>query len=122
LTWFSLAHTIARIAATSTERVVIQGASFGRLVSVVDLEIDVASGVLRGRTRARNVPVPNGHDGDACLAIAAYPPLPPDARRSGRSLRTIGSARHRSPTRRSRRIAEAFDRRRRQAATMRWGA
>jgi len=42
-------------------RVVIQAASYGRLVSVVDIEIDRAScDVVRERTHARNVPVPNG--------------------------------------------------------------
>lgn len=59
-------------------RTVIQGASFGRLVSVVDLEIDRATGdVVRAQTRARNIPVANGADGDARLS-EAYPPLPAD--------------------------------------------
>jgi 5'-nucleotidase len=59
-------------------RPVIQGASFGRLVSVVDLVIDRSTGdVVRGETRARNVPVVNGAEDDATIA-AAIPPLPPD--------------------------------------------
>ena len=42
-------------------RVIVQAASYGRLVSVVDIEIDRASGkIVRERTHARNVPVPNG--------------------------------------------------------------
>ena len=42
-------------------RVIIQAASYGRLISVVDIEIDRATGkIVRDRTRARNVPVPNG--------------------------------------------------------------
>jgi 5'-nucleotidase len=61
-------------------RIVIQAASFGRLVSVIDLEIDRATGdVVRDRTRARNHPVPNGLDADPRLR-AAYPPLAPDPR------------------------------------------
>jgi 5'-nucleotidase len=60
-------------------RVVIQAASFGRLVSVVDLQIDAASGdVVRSETKARNVPVANGLDNDARLRIA-YPPLVADS-------------------------------------------
>nr|MCU0951399.1 bifunctional metallophosphatase/5'-nucleotidase [Burkholderiaceae bacterium] len=67
-------------------RVVIQGASFGRLLSVVDLPIDRATGkVLRERVRAVNHPVPNGRDADDSEAArdpavrAAYPALAPDA-------------------------------------------
>jgi 5'-nucleotidase len=61
-------------------RVVIQGASFGRLLSVVDVEIDRASGdVVRGRTQARNEPVPNGSDPSIDPAVRrAYPALAPD--------------------------------------------
>jgi 5'-nucleotidase len=61
-------------------RVVIQGASFGRLLSVVDLEIDRASGdVVRELVRARNEPVPNGSDPSIDAAVRrAYPALPPD--------------------------------------------
>ena len=59
-------------------RVVIQGASYGRLVSVVDVEIDRTSGdVVRERTRARNVPVPNGTGADQRLRTL-HPPLSPD--------------------------------------------
>ncbi len=60
-------------------RVVIQGASFGRLLSVVDLQIDRASGdVVRERMRARNVPVPNGSDPSIDPTVRrAYPALPP---------------------------------------------
>jgi len=59
-------------------RVILQAASYGRLVSVVDVEIDRASGeIVRGRTRARNVPVPNGVRTSHRLR-AAYPPLAPD--------------------------------------------
>jgi 5'-nucleotidase len=57
---------------------VMQGASFGRLVSVVDLAIDRVSGdVVPALTRARNLPVPNGTDADDRLR-SAYPPLAPD--------------------------------------------
>ena len=60
-------------------RVVIQGASFGRLLSVVDLAIDRSSGaVVRDETRARNVPVANGRGTDQALD-ALYPPFPADA-------------------------------------------
>ena len=59
-------------------RVIIQAASYGRLVSVVDIEIDRAGGdVVRERTRARNLPVPNGVRTGYRLR-AAYPPLDPD--------------------------------------------
>jgi 5'-nucleotidase len=59
-------------------RVILQAASYGRLVSVVDVEIDRASGeIVRERTRARNVPVPNGVRTSHRLR-AAYPPLAPD--------------------------------------------
>lgn len=61
-------------------RPVIQGASFGRLLSVIDLKIDRASGaVLREETRARNLPVANGTDADKSV-LAAYPPYPAEAR------------------------------------------
>ncbi len=57
-------------------RVVIQGASFGRLVSVVDIQMDRATGhIINSATRARNVPVPNGTDANTKLA-QAFPPLP----------------------------------------------
>lgn len=64
-------------------RVVIQGASFGRLLSVVDLQIDRASGeVVREATQARNLPVANGLGGDQA-SNAAYPPYQADARIAG---------------------------------------
>lgn len=66
-------------------RVVIQGASFGRLLSVVDLAIDRATGeVLRERVQAVNTPVPNGLDAEGSDAQrdpavrAAYPAMGPD--------------------------------------------
>ncbi len=72
------AHTHRGYRCVVNDRLVIQGASFGRLVSVVDLAIDRASGeVLRGQTRARNVPVPNGLSEQERLQ-ASYPALTPD--------------------------------------------
>ncbi len=72
------AHTHRAYNCNIDGRVVIQGASFGRLLSVVDLLIDPATGsARREKTTARNVPVANGLDGNAALA-AAYPPYPPD--------------------------------------------
>jgi 5'-nucleotidase len=72
------AHTHRAYNCRVDGRVVIQGASFGRLLSVVDLQIDRTSGkVVRGRTRARNVPVANGLDDDAFLRDA-YPAFAPD--------------------------------------------
>lgn len=57
---------------------VVQAFANGRGVSVLDLELDPASGdVIRGRTRVRNLPVANGLAGDRA-ADAAFPPLPPD--------------------------------------------
>lgn len=57
---------------------IVQAVANGRAVSVVDLELDRATGdVIRDRTRVRNVPVANGEAGDRA-ADAAYPPLPPD--------------------------------------------
>jgi 5'-nucleotidase len=74
------AHTHRGYNCVIDGRIVIQGASFGRLVSVVDLEVDRATGdVARERTRARNHPVPNGLDGNPRLR-AAYPPLAPEPR------------------------------------------
>jgi len=59
-------------------RVIIQAASYGRLISVVDIEIDRVTGrIVRERTRARNVTVPNGVRAGPALR-AAYPPLAPD--------------------------------------------
>ena len=61
-------------------RPVVQAASYGRLVSVVDLQIDRVTGdVVRERTRARNLPVPNGSDANSRLR-ATYPPLTPDSK------------------------------------------
>ena len=57
---------------------VVQAFANGRAVSVVDLQLDPATGdVLRARTVARNLPVANGLGGDRA-ADAAYPPLAPD--------------------------------------------
>lgn len=57
---------------------VVQAFANGRGVSVLDLELDPASGdVIRGRTRVRNLPVANGLGGERA-ADAAFPPLPPD--------------------------------------------
>jgi len=63
------------------DRVVLQGASFGRLVSVIDLAIDRASGEpIRAHTRATNLPVPNGLDDPIDPALrSAHPPLAADA-------------------------------------------
>lgn len=75
------AHTHRGYRCTIAGRTVIQGASFGRLVSVVDLAIDRASGdVLRARTQARNVPVANGAEGadGAAARRVGVEPLPPD--------------------------------------------
>ncbi|HZA95921.1 MAG TPA: bifunctional metallophosphatase/5'-nucleotidase [Burkholderiaceae bacterium] len=59
-------------------RVIIQAASYGRLISVVDIEIDRATEeVVRERTRARNVTVPNGERTGHALRTA-YPPLAPE--------------------------------------------
>lgn len=74
------AHTHRGYNCVIDGRVIIQGASYGRLVSVVDIEIDRASGeIVRERTRARNLPVPNGSDSNPRLR-AAYPPPAPDAK------------------------------------------
>jgi 5'-nucleotidase len=60
-------------------RVIIQGASFGRLVSVVDLTLDAKSGSIRPEIRATNVTVPNGLDGALDPAVrAAHPAVTPD--------------------------------------------
>lgn len=74
------AHTHRAYNCRIDGRVVIQGASFGRLLSVVDLPLDRDSGrVLREQVRATNVTVPNGLDdrADPVLA-AAYPAVPQD--------------------------------------------
>lgn len=74
------AHTHRAYNCLIDGRVVIQAASYGRLLAVVDLAIDRDSGaVLRQSVRARNVPVPNGGDADLAPALRrAYPPLAPD--------------------------------------------
>lgn len=72
------AHTHRAYNCTIDGRVVIQGASFGRLVSVVDLEIDRAGGDVI-RARARNLPVPNDRNDDPEV-LAAFPPLRPSPR------------------------------------------
>jgi 5'-nucleotidase len=71
------AHTHRGYSCAVGDRTVIQAASYGRLVSVVDLTIDRVTGdVLRPQTRARNLPVPNGTGSDDRLS-SAFPPLPP---------------------------------------------
>lgn len=106
------AHTHRGYNCAINGRTVIQGASFGRLVSVVDIAIDRATGdVVPSHTRARNVPVVNGldHDGDS-RTVADIPPLPPDA-----SVATIVEAyRHAAAplaTRPVGRISAPFERR-----------
>lgn len=55
------AHTHRAYNCRIDDRIVIQAASFGRLVSVIDLELLRTSGEIDRRTVvARNVPVPNG--------------------------------------------------------------
>lgn len=71
-------HTHRAYNCTIDGRVVIQGASFGRLVSVVDLEIDRASGEVV-HSRARNLPVPNDRNDDSEV-LAAFAPLRPSPR------------------------------------------
>ena len=74
------AHTHRAYNCKIDGRAVIQGASFGRLLSVVDLPLDRTSGrVLRDLVRASNVTVPNGLDPSADAALAAaHPALPAD--------------------------------------------
>ena len=72
------AHTHQGYNCTIDGRPVIQGASFGRLVSVVDIAIDRTTGdVVRAQTRARNVPVVNGAEGDPRSPPTSRP-CPPD--------------------------------------------
>lgn len=72
------AHTHRAYNCVVDGRVIVQAASYGRLVSVVDIEIDRASGkIVRERTRARNVAVPNGVRTGYALRNA-HPPLAPD--------------------------------------------
>jgi 5'-nucleotidase len=74
------AHTHRAYNCRINGRVVIQGASFGRLVSVVDVTVDRATGdIVMPLTQARNIPVPNGLTRDDRLR-AAYPSLEPDPR------------------------------------------
>ncbi len=91
------------------ERVVIQAASFGRLVSVVDLQIERGGQVIASRTAARNEPVPNGQRRGSAALAARYPVLAADPaiaalvdryreRAAPIGARTIG------------RVAERFDR------------
>lgn len=74
------AHTHRAYRCLIDGRIVIQAASYGRLLAVVDLAIDRATGaVLRPLVSARNEPVPNGTDVDPSAALRrAYPPLAPD--------------------------------------------
>lgn len=73
------AHTHRGYRCLVDGRTIIQGASFGRLISVVDLEIDRTTGeVLRERTRSINVPVANGLAPGSRIN-ASYPAPPPDA-------------------------------------------
>ncbi len=59
------AHTHRAYLCKIGARVVVQGASFGRLLSVVDLVLDRASGkIVRDRTHARNEPVVNDRNGN----------------------------------------------------------
>lgn len=69
------AHTHRAYNCAIDGRIVIQGASFGRLLSVVDLEIDRASGEVV-RSTSRNLPVPNDRNDDPDV-VAAFPPLQP---------------------------------------------
>lgn len=74
------AHTHRAYNCRLNGRVVIQGASFGRLLSVIDLQVDRADGtVAREHTRARNLPVANGLDADPALR-ASFPPYAADSR------------------------------------------
>ena len=72
------AHTHRGYNCVVDGRVIIQAASYGRLVSVIDIEIDRASGKIVQRAHSRaQVPVPNGARTGYALR-AAYPPLAPD--------------------------------------------
>jgi 5'-nucleotidase len=106
------AHTHRGYVCRVDGRVVIQGASFGRLVSVVDLAIDRSSGdVIRQSTRAANLPVPNGTDEAVDPEVRrAYPALAPDPAISG----LIAHYRERAAPMADRplaRLADSFDRR-----------
>ena len=72
------AHTHRAYRCLVDGRLVIQAASFGRLVSVVDIELDRTSGeIVPERIRASNIPVPNGL-GRGQRAAGTYVPLAPD--------------------------------------------
>jgi 5'-nucleotidase len=69
------AHTHRGYVCELDGRLIIQGTSFGRLVSVVDLELDSAAGTVRaGSIRGRNVTVPNGLDVALDPAVRAVHP------------------------------------------------
>lgn len=73
------AHTHEAYLCRIGSRPVVQGGSYGRLLTVVDVVIDPASGRLRPEaTRLRNLPVSRSRDLPPELA-AAYPVLAPDA-------------------------------------------
>ncbi len=74
------AHTHRGYRCSIDGRLIIQGASFGRLVSVVDLVLDAKSGTVRTEaTRAVNLTVPNGLDAGIDPAVrAAHPALAAD--------------------------------------------
>jgi 5'-nucleotidase len=103
------AHTHRAYNCRIDGRVVIQGASFGRLLSVIDLQVDRASGAVdRSRTRARNLPVANGLGADPTLN-RAWPPYPAD----GEIAAIVAHYRHRVAPVADRpvgRIAETFER------------
>jgi 5'-nucleotidase len=103
------AHTHRGYNCRIGNRIVIQGASYGRLISVVDLTLDRATGdPVADRTRARNVPVPNGLTRDQRLT-ENYRALEPDAR----VARIVEHYRTRAAPladRRVGRIAATFDR------------
>jgi 5'-nucleotidase len=71
------AHTHRAYNCRINGRLVIQGSSFGRLLSVVDVTLDRATAdIVMPLTQSRNVPVPNGLTSDDRLR-AHYPPLEP---------------------------------------------
>jgi 5'-nucleotidase len=73
------AHTHRAYRCTLDGRLIVQAASYGRLVSVVDLALDRRGGtVIVERSAAVNVPVPNDRN-DSPSVRAAYPPLAADA-------------------------------------------
>jgi 5'-nucleotidase len=71
-------HTHRAYVCSLGGRTITQAGSFGRLLTVIDLTIDRASGApVVERTRARNQPIPNGLSGDPALN-RAFPPLVAD--------------------------------------------